>query len=195
MQPNVFDLRAFNLPSYLVSLVTISLLAAAALYAAASGQVSEGSRTTMWVLGGVFAVFAVVGIMQLPRMRRPRRLVIDHDGIRLEGGGRAFDFRVAWTELTGVGLLVDDRHRFRPHRHLIPRSLISISVMLEMVPADEAAQQRHPELSRAWLLGGRRTWRVWLTTGPGDPLSVGHALQRHRPDLWRGQRSGSIVFG
>jgi hypothetical protein len=198
VRESVFDLRDFNLAPYQLGLVTAVLIAVAAFY----GSTTVDTRTVAvvcMVIGGVAALIVLAGLTQLSALRRPRRLVIDHEGIRVDNGGRR-PVRVAWTELDGVGLVVDDRRRRRQVRwrrrgeSVIPPSLVGVTVMLELTPADEQALRRHPELARAWMLGGRRAWRIWLTSGPGDPLPIGRALQRHRPELWRGERSGPALF-
>lgn len=199
VQPTVFDLRGFNLPPFLLGLVTTGLVSAAALYAAATGA---GRSVVLWVIGGVLALAFLVGLAVLPALRRPRRLVIDHEGIRVDRDRRKPEFRVAWTELAGVGLIRDDRHRqWKARRHRaaplenVPPGLVSVMMALELVPTGPDAVRRHPELARAWLLGHKETWRVLLTTGPGEPLPIAGALWRHRPDLWRGERSGPVLLG
>jgi hypothetical protein len=199
VRPTVFDLRAFNLPPFLIGLATALLAATATLVAAGTDSVlgGPGNRVVAWALGGLFALIVVLGLAQLPRLRRPRRLVIDHEGIRVEGGARRSEFRLAWTELAGVGLVVDDRRRrrrARSHHRVVgvAPDMIGVTVGMELVPVDDAARRRHPELARAWWVGRRQMWRIMLTAGPGDPLPVGPELQRHRPELWRGQRSGSL---
>lgn len=202
MRPSVFDLRAFNLPPYLLGMVVTGLLAAAALYAATADRVIGGpsARTVAWVIGAVLAAMVLGGLGALPELRRRRRLVIDHEGIRIEKSGRKPELRMAWTELAGVALIRADRQRrraVRVYRPLteVPPALVAVGLLLELVPTGQDAVRRHPELARAWLLGGHKTWRVPLTVGPGEPPPIGPALQAHRPDLWRGERSGSALFG
>jgi hypothetical protein len=194
VRPSVYDLRAFNLPPYLVAVAAVALLATATLVSAATDTVllGPGNRVIAWVLGSLLGFLAMAGLAALPLLRRPRRLVIDHEGIRIQRGPRSYEFRLAWTELAGVGLVVDDRKRRRgiPLSDL-PRSLIPVTVALELVPVDDAVRRRHPELATAWRLGRQRAWRVGVTIGPGEPLPIGTALQRWCPQpLWRGERSG-----
>ena len=142
------------------------------------------------------------------RRRLPARLVVDREGIRvLDGWGRKL-VRLAWTELSGVGVMTNEAHRRRELRRtrddLVPwlsRRIILVPIWLELYPADAEAVARHPELEWAWALGGvrapgeERRWLVRLGDGQGQRFPVGEAVQRWRPQLWRGHRSGSFLFG
>jgi hypothetical protein len=141
------------------------------------------------------------------RRRVPSRLAIDHEGVRVwDGRGRVL-VRLAWTELSGVGVMTNEaarRRRLRAAGHAFPwvsRRMASVSIWLELYPADAQAVARHPELSWAWALGGRvaaseeRRWLVLLGDGHGQDFPIGEAVQRWRPQLWRGHRSGSWQFG
>lgn len=197
----MFDLRGYSRGPYLLGLATGVLLSGGALYAAATDAVLGPplNRVVAAVIGGVFGLCTLLAATRLRASGRPRRLVIDHEGIRLETERRADRFRVAWSELAGVGLVLSDRRRRRAvRRHRfgdLPPDLVAVSLFLDMVPVDGEAVRRHPELERAWIIGGGRSWRVWLGTSPGPPLGVAAALELRRPDLWRGQRSGSGLFG
>ncbi|WP_147254673.1 hypothetical protein [Pseudonocardia hierapolitana] len=81
------------------------------------------------------------------------------------------------------------------------RRMVRVPIWLELYPADAQAVARHPELERAWTLGGvtapgeERRWLVSLGDGQGQEFPVGEAVQRRRPRLWRGHRSGSFLLG
>lgn len=201
MRESVFDLRKFNVPWFRVGLGVTAVVATTALWAAAAGQVSGGSdgRTVAAVIGGLFALVVVLGLARLRKLRHPHRLVVDHEGIRVDGRGADVEFRLAWTELAGVTVLVNDRRRRREaRRHVrfleLPPAATPVAVAIELVPAEDEARRRHPELARAWEIGRRRAWRVRLAYGPGEPPDFGTALRQHRPDLWRGERSGPALF-
>lgn len=196
----MFDLRGHSRGPYLLTLVLGALIASGLLYAVVTDAVGPPvSRVVAGVIGGVSGLGTLLAASQVRTIGRARRLVIDHEGIRIEAERRVDRFRVAWTELAGVGLVLSDRRRRRARRRYhvgdLPPDVVPVTLLLDMVPVDEAAVRRHPELQRAWLLGGRRSWRVWLGTAPGPPLEVAAALELWRPDLWRGQRSGSGLLG
>jgi hypothetical protein len=139
------------------------------------------------VLAGLFGIVPLIGLLALPVMLRPRRLVIDHDGIRIENGTRSDAFRLAWNELAGVGLLVKYGRR---RRSLFPQ----VRTSLELEPADDATRRQHPELDLAWRLGRQQVWRVPLGPSLRKPLPIAEALQYWRPQLWRGQRSDREIW-
>jgi hypothetical protein len=150
----------------------------------------------------VFA-WAAVG-----RGRLPGRLVVDHEGIRVWNRRGTRIVRLAWTELSGVGVMTNEASRRRQQRDargdLVPwvsRRMLRVPVWLELYPADAEAVARHPELEWAWALGGvkapgeERRWLVNLGGGQGQEFPIGEAVQRRRPQLWRGHRSGSFLLG
>lgn len=197
----MFDLRAYSRGPYLLGLATGVLVSGGALYAVATDAVlgPPVNRVVAAVIGGVFGLCTLLAATRYRAIGRARRLVIDHAGIRVETERRADRFRLAWTELAGVEVVVSDRRRRQARRRHdvgdLPPDLVAVSLFLDMEPVDGEAVRRHPELQRAWTIGGRRSWRVWLGTAFGDPPGVAAALEQRRPDLWRGQRSGSGLFG
>jgi hypothetical protein len=139
------------------------------------------------------------------RRRLPRRLVVDHEGIRVWDGRGSVIVRLAWTELSGVGLMTNQfalaRKRLADSLDGGPR-MASVSIWLELYPADADAVTRHPELHSAWVLGRggavpgeQQRWLVRIGDTLGQDFPIGEAVERWRPGLWRGQRSGSLLFG
>jgi hypothetical protein len=200
VESGVIDLRRRSAPGLLISAPILWGLTVVVLVAAVRGEVHGGlaARVVAGVLGGCFGLLALLVSQALFELRRPRRLVIDHEGIRLDTGRRRPAFRLAWTEIAAVSLRVSDRRRRisaqtyvrwldrRPER-------TPIVVALELHPADAEAVRRHPELRTAWRLGGERCWLFVVWAGPGEPPPVGPLVQRWRPDLWRGEHSASIL--
>jgi hypothetical protein len=133
---------------------------------------------------------------------------VDHEGIRVwDRRGRVL-VRLAWTELSGVGVMTNEVSRGRQQRRargdLVPwvsRRMVRVPIWLELYPADADAVARHPELEWAWRLGAvkapgeERRWLVILGDGQGQEFPIGEAVQRWRPQLWRGHRSGSFLLG
>lgn len=162
------------------------------------------------IITGVFGALIVllcVGLW-LGRNVRPRWLGIDHEGVRLVNKAGQNLARIAWADLAGVGVMTNEkarrRHRFgngltSPTGNRTPTS---VGVWLELHPASTDAVTRHPSLRRQWLLGAPRQagqqqrWLVYLCDDLGQaPLPVGEYVRRWRPDLWRGHREGSLLFG
>ena len=196
----MIDLRRRSLPGLLVGAPILWGLAVVVVVAAVRGEVHGGpaARVVAGVLGGCVGLVALLATVTLVELRRPRRLVIDHEGIRLDTGRRRPAFRLVWTELAGVSLRVSDRRRrisaqaYIRWLHRRPETT-PIVAALELHPADAEAVRRHPELRTPWRLGGERCWLFVLWAGPGNPPPVGPLVQRWRPDLWRGERSASIL--
>ena len=172
--------------------------------------VAGPEETAVRLIAGVAGLLIVLGYVWVlvSRRRRPSRLVVDHEGIRVWDGRRKVILRLAWTELSGVGLMTNEAGRRRQERDnrgdLVPwvsRRLVHVPIWLELYPADAQAVSRHPELEWAWSLGRLKApgeeqrWLVSLGDGRGQEFPVGAAVQRWRPQLWRGQRSGSLMLG
>jgi hypothetical protein len=155
-----------------------------------------GAACLLIVLVYAWAAFA--------RRRLPRRLAVDHEGIRVWDGRGALIVRLAWTELSGVGLMSNQvaLARKRHAERLVggPR-LASVSIWLELYPADDDAVARHPELHWAWghgrgtAPGEKQRWLVRMGDTFGQEFEIGDAVERRRPGLWRGHRSASVTFG
>lgn len=162
------------------------------------------------LIAGGFAllVLLLVGAAWAVRNRKPRWLGIDHEGVRLvDRRGRVFT-RVVWADLAGVGVMTNEFARWRQlfSASLRPfpafsRKMVSVPIWLELVPSGPDALARHPELSVAAALGRPRPpdqpqrWLIMMADGHGQVLPVGEHVQRWRPELWRGHRSGSALFG
>ena len=156
---------------------------------------------------GLLIVLILVGAVAV-RRRRPHRLLVDHEGIRVfDGRGKAV-VRLAWTELAGVGVMTNEFARARQRFAAavdgdLPRGLrlIAVPIWLELFPAGPDAVARHPELQHAWSIGAgaapgeEQRWLVMIGDGRGQEFPIGEAVRRWRPDLWRGNRSGSLLFG
>jgi hypothetical protein len=200
VESGVIDLRKLNGRWLLLGAPTLWVLTVVVVVAVVRGEVDggPGARVVAGVLAGFFGLLALLMSLALFDLRRPRRLLIDHEGIGLDTGRRRPEFRLAWTEIAGVSLrLSDKRRRIRARRYHrwfdLPPEATPIVAALELYPADAEAVRRHPELRRAWRLGGERCWMFVITGGPGAPPPVGALVQRWHPELWRGEHSGSLL--
>jgi hypothetical protein len=207
--PNEIDLgsrtRSMRVLRGIAHVVTL-LVAAGCLASFVAGPEEMAVR---WIAGaaGLLIVLLYAWVLAIGR-RRPRRLAVDHEGIRIWDGRRTLVLRLAWTELSGVGVLTNEASRRRQLRGArddalpwVSRRMVLVPIWLELFPADAEAVARHPELEWAWSLGRLRApgeeqrWLVGLGDGQGQQLPIGEAVQRWQPQLWRGHRSGSPVFG
>lgn len=166
--------------------------------------VYQGSESTgvRIVMGGfAFLLVAVVAYVARNRNRLVRWIAVDHEGLRLLDRRRRDLARFAWTDLAGVGLMTNENVRLREQIGATAtggwarRAMITVSIWLELWPASPDAVARQPTLRAAWELGRKECWRIWLSDGLGQSFALGEAVARHRPELWRGQRAGSALFG
>jgi hypothetical protein len=207
--PNEIDLRARSRSTRVVLSIghVLALLVAAGCLAS---FVAGPEETAVRLIAGVAGLLIVLLYVwaSISRRRRPSRLVVDHEGIRVWDGRGKVIVRLAWTELSGVGVMTNEASRRRQQRRargdLVPwvsRRMVMVPIWLELYPADAEAVSRHPELERAWKLGAvkapneEQRWLVNVGDGQGQQLPIGEAVQRWRPQLWRGHRSGSWLFG
>ncbi|HLU57333.1 MAG TPA: hypothetical protein VKZ81_17905 [Pseudonocardia sp.] len=175
------------------------LIAAGGIASFFVGPESPAVRVVAGVAGVLIVlVYAVAGWWH---RGRPRSLVIDHEGILIRNARGARIARLAWTELSGVGLMTNQVALERERRAPLERVWAAVPVWLELYPADAAAVARHPGLSGAWGLGAgtapgeQQRWLLHLGDTLGQRLPIEEAVQRWRPELWRGHRSGTVAFG
>jgi hypothetical protein len=185
--------------------VVLALLVAAGCLASFVAGPEEPAVRLIAGAAGLLIVLVFVWAVAI-RNRVPARLVVDHEGIRvLTRRGRAL-VRLAWTELSGVGVMTNEfalwRERLADRLTGVGPSMASVPIWLELYPADAEAVARHPELNWAWTfgkggaaVGEEQRWLVRIGETYGQEFPVGEAVQRWRPQLWRGQRSGSVLFG
>jgi hypothetical protein len=185
--------------------VALTLLFAAGCLASFVAGPEEMAVRLMAGAGGLVVVL-VVALAVAVRRRAPTRLVVDHEGIRvLPRRGRAL-VRLAWTELSGVGVMTNEvalrrKRRGARLRAAAAADAAAVPIWLELYPANPDAVARHPELHGAWSLGSRtapgekQRWLVHIGDTLGQEFPIDEAVQRWRPQLWRGNRSGSVFFG
>jgi hypothetical protein len=204
--PNEIDLSArtpFARVKRFIGHLLALLIAAGCLASFVAGpeetavRLIAGAAGLLIVLGYAWAVFS--------RRRLPRRMVVDHEGIRVRDGRGKVIVRLAWTELAGVGVMTNQVALFR--KRLADNltgggsALNSVQIWLELYPADADAVARHPELRWAWGLGRgtapgeKQRWLVRIGDTLGQDFPIGDAVERWRPGLWRGHRSGSLTLG
>jgi hypothetical protein len=184
----------------LIGYVLAVLFAAGCLASLVAGP--EEMAVRLLAGGAGLLIVLVFALAVAMRRRAPTRLVVDHEGIRvLTRGGRAL-VRLAWTELSGVGVMTNEAALRRDQSDSLgARHFASVSIWLELYPADADAVARHPELHGAWVLGRgtapgeKQRWLMRIGDTLGQEFPIGEAVQRWRPQLWRGHRSGSILLG
>ena len=186
--------------------VSALLFAAGCLATLVAGPGGTAVRLLAGAVGLLIVVLYLWVLFSRPRM--PARLEVDHEGIRVWDGRGTVMVRLAWTELSGVGVMTNEaalRRQLRGTRNdvlpWVTRRIAAVQVWLELYPANAETVARHPELEWAWSLGRLRApgeeqrWLVTLGAGRGQLLQVAEAVQRRQPQLWRGHRSGSALFG
>jgi hypothetical protein len=207
--PNEIDLtarpRSTRVAWWIVHTITL-LVTAGCLASFVAGP----EHIVVRMLAGAFGLMVVLLYVVVwgGRHRVAARMVVDHEGIRLRNGHGKVILRLAWTELSGVGVMTNEVSRYWQQRDArndlvtrwVSRRTVRVPIWLELYPANPEAVKRHPELELAWKLGQLRAtgeeqrWLVSIGDGRGQSFPIGEAVQRWRPQLWRGHRSGSIFF-
>lgn len=164
-----------------------------ALVAAFTGQVIGGTGATVaaGVIGGIFLLFALVVLFSWRTLSRPRRLIFDAGGIRMDDPhGRPWS--VAWDELSGVAISRTVQRRVKPADYVVRRVL----VRLDMFPADPGFRTRHPEMEHLWELHRvRNGYRLPFGSAPELLPRIDEAIRRHRSDIYRGVRDEGFTVG
>jgi len=182
------------------------LFAAGCLASLVAGPETLAVRLVAGAVG--LLIVLLLAVAAAGARSRPHRLFVDHKGIRVvDRRGRDLVL-LAWAELAGVGVMTNELARRRQllaagfdEVPWLSRRMVAVSIWLELYPADADAVARHPELHPAWVLGAgtapgeERRWLVSLGDGHGQEFPIGEAVQRWRPELWRGHRSGSFLLG
>lgn len=206
--PNEIDLTARAGSGLVVRSISVALALLFAAGCLASFVAGPEEMAVRLVAGAVgLVIVLVVALAVAARRRAPARLVVDHEGIRvLPRRGPAL-VRMAWTELSGVGVMTNEvalrskRLGARLRAGAGADAAVSVPIWLELYPANPDAVARHPELHGAWSLGSRtapgeeQRWLFHIGDTLGQEFPIDEAVQRWRPQLWRGNRSGSVLFG
>ena len=208
MAPNEIDLgsRPPSTTARWIGHVSALLVAAGCLATLVAGPEGMAVRLLAGAVGLLIVLLYLCVLVS--RSPMPARMVVDHEGIRVWSARGKVVVRLAWTELSAVGVMTNEaalRRQLRGTRNdvapWVTRRIAAVQVWLELYPADAEAVALHPELEWAWTLGRLRApgeeqrWLVTLGAGQGQLLRVAEAVQRWRPQLWRGHRAGSALFG
>jgi hypothetical protein len=207
--PNEIDLTARTRTARIlrpIGIVLALLIATGCLASFVAGPEEMAVRLIAGAAGLLIVLLIAWAAVSCRRL--PGRLAVDHEGIRMWDRRGRRRVRLAWTELSGVGVMTNEASRRRQQRRargdLVPwvsRRMVMVPIWLELYPADAEAVSRHPELEWAWRLGAvkapneEQRWLVNVGDGQGQQLPIGEAVQRWRPQLWRGHRSGSLLLG
>lgn len=186
---NAIDLRRGRILPVLLGLPVFGCLAVGMWWSILWWPPALDAALLSLVVAVVVSVLFLLCVMAALQLRHSHRLVIDHEGIRMEVGGRKPRWRLAWTEMAGIGTV---RGPSRPGRRGA-RDPSGQALLID--PLDADAVRRHPELALPWNLGKQRQWRIVIGDLHPDQPSVADLVGRWRPELWRGERTGSVLFG
>jgi hypothetical protein len=159
-----------------IGILLTLLIAAGCLASFVAGPEEMAVRLIAGAAGLLIVLVFVWGASS--RRRLPSRLLVDHEGIRVWYGRGRMLVRLAWTELSGVGVMTNERSRRRQRGDArgglapwLSNRIVRVPIWLELYPADAEAVARHPELERAWNLGAvkapneQRRWLVFAGDG------------------------------
>jgi hypothetical protein len=141
------------------------------------------------VIGGILLLLGLVVVSSWQKLTRPRRLVFDQDGIRMDDPGGKPWF-VAWHELGAVAIsrTVQTKVKATDMRRTLVR--------LDMFPADPGFRARHPEMEHLWELHRVRSGcRLPFGSSPQFIPLIDEAMRRYRPDVYQGVRDEGFTVG
>ena len=164
-----------------------------AVFSAFTGQVIGGTGATIAavIIGGIFLLIGLVVLFSWRTLSRPRRLVFDHDGIRMDDP-RGQPWSIAWDELAAVAISRTAQRRVKPADVVVRRIL----VRLDMFPADPGFRAAHPEMEHLWELHRvRNGYRLPFGSAPQFIPPIDEAIRRHRPDIYQGVQDEGFTVG
>jgi hypothetical protein len=161
--------------------------------AALAGQISGGTGATVlaMIIGGVFLVLGLMVPLSWRMLSRPRRLVFDQDGIRMdEPHGKPW--AVAWHELAAIAISRTKQRRITLTDFVVRRIL----VRLDLFPADPSFRARHPEMEHLWELHRvKNGYRLPFGSAPQFIPLIDEAMRRYRPDIYQGVKDEGSTVG
>jgi hypothetical protein len=189
--PVVVDIGATAKRTVAVGGAVSGGLGALAIYSALTGQVSGGAGATVaaGVIGGVLVLLALVVVVSWRKLTRPRQLVFDQDGIRMnDPSGKPW--AVAWHELRAVAISRTVQRKVKV------TDVRRILVRLDMFPADPGFRARRPEMEHLWELHRvRNGYRLPFGSSPQFIPLIDEAMRRYRPDVYQGVRDEGFTVG
>lgn len=162
-----------------------------AVYSALTGGVEGGTGTAVaaGIIGGIFLLIGLLPVVTWRTAARPRKLVLSHDGIRMDDP-RGAPWTVAWDELAAVAISRTEKRRVKP------TDLAKVMVRLDLFPADAGFRARHPEMEPLWELHRVRDgYRLPFGSAPQYVPVIDQALRRFRPDIYLGVRDEGFSVG
>ncbi|GAB3407970.1 hypothetical protein GCM10027569_20590 [Flindersiella endophytica] len=160
----------------------------AALLGAVSGGI--GGRIVVIVLGLFFLGIAVLVLSKYKMITRPRKLLIEPGGIRWEDPKGA-PWAVPWNELAGVAISTATKIS-RGQAITTTRTLVRV----DLFPADQGFQSRHPQLANLWEHSGAKGCYRMPLGAKGDSITaIDNGLRMYAKSLYRGVVDEGIAMG
>jgi hypothetical protein len=160
----------------------------AALVGAVSGGM--GGRIFIVVLGLVFLGIAALVLSKYKMITRPRKLLIEPGGIRWEDPKGA-PWAVPWHDLAGVAISTATKIS-RGQAITTTRTLVRI----DLFPADQGFQSRHPQLANLWEHSGAKGCYRMPLGAKGDSITaIDNGLRMYAKSLYRGVVDEGIAMG
>ncbi|MFC4591421.1 hypothetical protein [Sphaerisporangium corydalis] len=193
-RPVVIDVGAGSKAKAVAACVVAEGIGALSVYAAFTGQVDGGSGVAVaaGVIGALFIAVGLLPVVAWRKITRPRRLVIEQQGIRWDDP-RGRPWAVAWHELAGVGVSRTVQRRIRAEDRLTPRKVM---VRVDLFPADPGFRARHPEMEHLWEFHRvENGYRLPLGSAPKHIEPIDRGMRTHRPGVYMGVRDEGFVVG
>lgn len=159
------------------------------LVAAFTGGVvgGEGVRIAVIVLSLIFLAIALAPLLMLRTLTRPRKLIIEPDGIRWDDP-RGTPWYVPWSELAGVSISTATKVKQYGFRNTLAR--------VDLFPGDAGFQDRHPEMAHLWeASGAKQSYRLPLGPYEKHVGELDRALRAYAQAKYRGVIDEGIAWG
>jgi hypothetical protein len=159
------------------------------IVAAFTGRVVGGSgvRIGVIVLSLIFFAIALAPLAMLRVLTRPRKLIIEPDGIRWDDP-RGKPWYVPWSELAGVSISTASK--------LKPYGFRTTLARVDLFPGDAGFQARHPELAHLWeVSGAKQSYRLPLGPHERYVRELDRVLQAYAQTKYRGVIDEGVAWG
>jgi hypothetical protein len=161
-----------------------------AVTAFADGEPVGGSIAG--VIGLAFTFIGVMALVKFKTISRPRKLIIEHQGIRLDDP-QGTPWAVAWQDLGAISISRTRERAVELADALVRRTLVRV----DLHPLDPARfRPAHPTMEPLWEFHRvRNGYRLPLGDSAPMIAPLDHALRTFAPQIYRGVIDEGFTVG
>ena len=184
-QPVVIDLGKSDTRKVLIGGSVAGALGILALVGAVSAFIDGEpvGGTIAAVIGVAFTFIAVMAVVKWKTISRPRKLIIEQQGVRLDDP-QGMPWAVGWQELGAVSISRTQERAVQLADALVKRTL----VRLDLHPRDPARfRPAHPTMEPLWEFHRvQNGYRLPLGDSASFIAPMDHGLRMFAPQIYRG---------